>query len=285
MEIMIKTMKVDMTLLQYQSLNQEIHIETNHILMPSKKFLFFRILSFTFLLLTVLVPFGKALAAEPTAFNGWAKTARVAGSALFVGMEPQEIDQILSDMISQNVSVIEADTDLSNYLTEAQFEQELAFMSEFTTAAHARGLKVVWYYPSLEVITPNGKNLPNTMYKDHPDWVQLGLNGTPNVFYGGSGQVFWVEADAESAWMSPSSPYRDYFIDRVLRIVPTGIDGLWIDVPLLADFGSTRWSDFNPSAVAKFQTDTGLSAPRVEDWNDPVWRRWMAWRHEEIALF
>ena len=224
-------------------------------------FLFFSILSFNFLLLTLLVTSGKVLAAESVIFKSWGKAVRVVGSALFVGMEPQEIDQVLSDMISQNVSVIEADSNLSNYLTEAQFKQELAFMSEFTTAAHAWGLKVVWYYPSLEVITPNGNNLPNTMYKDHPDWVQLGLNGTPNVFYGGSGQAFWVEKDAESAWMSPSSPYRDYFIDRVLKIVSTGIDGLWIDIPLFADFRSRKWSDFSPSAVAKFQTDTGLSAP------------------------
>ena len=248
-------------------------------------FLFFSILSFNFLLLTLLVTSGKVLAAESVIFKSWGKAVRVVGSALFVGMEPQEIDQVLSDMIAQNVSVIEADSNLSNYLTESQFKQELAFMSEFTTAAHAWGLKVVWYYPSLEVITPNGNNLPNTMYKDHPDWVQLGLNGTPNVFYGGSGQAFWVEKDAESAWMSPSSPYRDYFIDRVLKIVSTGIDGLWIDIPLFADFRSRKWSDFSPSAVAKFQTDTGLSAPEVEDWNDPVWRCWIAWQLNEIALF
>lgn len=106
------------------------------------------------------------------------------------------------------------------------------------------------------------------------------------MFFMGSGQVFWVDPNDESAWMSPSSPgYRNYFLDRVRKIVATGIDGLWVDVLIYADFGPTKWSDFNPDAVAKFLADTGYSAPTAEDWDDPVWRRWITWRHEEIARF
>jgi PKD repeat protein len=227
-----------------------------------------------------------ALAAEPAAFSSWAKTAKLGGAAVFIGMTAQEMDQVISNMVAQNVTVIEADSDLSNYLTDAEFEQELALMRSFAAAAHARGLKVVWYYPSLEVITVNGKNIQQTMAREHPDWVQIGLGGIPNVFYGGSGQVFWVAANDESAWMSPSSPgYRSYFFERVRKIAATGIDGLWVDVPIYADFGPTKWSDFNPDAVAKFQTDTGFTIPVAEDWNDPAWRRWIAWRHEELARF
>ena len=227
-----------------------------------------------------------ALAAEPAAFSSWAKTARLGGAALFVGMTAQEMDQVISNMVAQKVTVIEADSELSNYLTDAQFEQELALMRSFATAAHARGLKVVWYYPSLEVITVNGKNIQQTMAKEHPDWVQIGLGGTPNVFYGGTGQVFWVAPNDESAWMSPSSPgYRSYFFERVRKIAATGIDGLWVDVPIYADFGPTKWRDFNLDAVAKFEADTGFTIPVAEDWNDPAWRRWIAWRHEELARF
>jgi hypothetical protein len=205
---------------------------------------------------------------------------------VWTGMTLQEIDQVLSDLVAQNVTVIEADSDLSNYLTDAQFEQELALMRSFTTEAHKRGLRVVWYYPSLEVITVNGKKIDQTMAKEHPDWVQIGMGGIPNVFYGGSGQVFWVEPNDESAWMSPSSPgYRSYYLDRIRRIVAAGIDGLWIDVPIYADFGPTTWSDFNPDAVARFLADTGYAAPATVDWNDPAWRRWIAWRHEELTRF
>ena len=223
-------------------------------------------------------------AAEPSGFSNWAKNAKLAGASVWTGMTQQELDQVITDMVAQKVTVIEADSDLSNYLTDAQFEQELALMRRFTTEAHKRGLRVVWYYPTLEVLTPNGKNIENTMFKDHPDWVQFSLDGLPNVFYGGDARVHWVEPNMESAWMCPESPYRDFFINRVQRIAATGIDGLWGDVPLFNDIG-VKWAGFNPYATAKFEADTGLSVPTAEDWSDPTWRRWIAWRHQEIADF
>jgi len=227
-----------------------------------------------------------AYAAQPTAFDNWAKTAKIGGAAIAVGMSAAEIDTMLDTLVSQHVTVVEADSDLSNYQSDAQFELELALMRQFADAAHKRGLRVVWYIPALEVITLNGKNIPNTMAKDHPDWVQVGLDGQTNVFYGGGGQVFWVETNAESAWMSPSSSgYRSYFFERIKKMVATGIDGIWADVPIYADFGSTKWSGMNPEAVARFESDTGYSAPTAEDWNDTSWRRWIHWRHEELARF
>jgi len=206
---------------------------------------------------------------------------------VYVGMTDEEMDQILSILVVQEVSVIEADSDLSNYLSDAQIDLEIDLMRKFCDKAHKRGMRVVWYYPALEVITTNGKNIPNTVFKEHPDWVQYGLDGTANVFYGGSGQVFWVDPNDESAWMSPSSKgYRDYFFNRVRRITSlSGLDGLWLDVPIYADFGQTSWSDLNPAAVDQFMEDTGFVAPKVKDWNDPVWRRWIAWRHDEISRF
>ena len=227
-----------------------------------------------------------SFSAQPTAFDGWAKNAKIGGAAIYVGISTTELNQILDDMVAQHVTVVEADSDLSNYQSDAQFELELVLMRQFADAAHQRGLRVVWYIPALEVITPNGKNIPNTMAKDHPDWVQVGLDGVNNVFYGGGGQVFWVEADAESAWMSPSSEgYRNYFFNRIAKMVDTGIDGVWADVPIYADFGDTKWSGFHPEAVAKFESDTGMTKPVAEDWDDPAWRRWIHWRHEELARF
>ena len=224
--------------------------------------------------------------AQPTAFDSWAKTAKVGGAAIAVGMSAAELEQMLDDLVAQHVTVVEADSDLSNYQSDAQFELELALMRQFADAAHKRGLRVVWYIPALEMITINGKNIPNTMAKDHPDWVQIGSDGQQNVFYGGGGQVFWVDTDAESAWMSPSSEgYRNYFYSRIAKMVETGIDGVWADVPIYADFGPTKWADFNPSAIARFESDTGMTIPTAEDWNDPAWRRWIHWRHEELARF
>jgi hypothetical protein len=114
------------------------------------------------LLILLMMPL-QLLAGEPAAFSDWAKTARIAGSATWIGMEASEINTVLTNMIAQNVTVIEADSDLSMYLTDAEFEQELALMRDFATAAHSRNLRVVWYYPALEVLTANGVNLANQL--------------------------------------------------------------------------------------------------------------------------
>ena len=96
------------------------------------------------------------------------------------------------------------------------------------------------------------------MYKDHPDWVQYDMAGAANVFYGSV--VFWVPPGAESAWMCPNSGYRDYIYARVAQIAATGVDGLWMDVPLLNDI-VLQWTDTNPAAVAAFLADTGPGGP------------------------
>ena len=225
-------------------------------------------------------------AAQPDAFNNWAKTAKIGGAALYVGISEAELSATLDTLKAQHVTVVEADSEMSNYISDAQFELELALMRQVADASHKKGMRVVWYIPALEVITPNGQNLDNTMAKDNPDWLQVGLDGQENVFYGGGGQVFWVEDGAESAWMSPSSTgYREYFFNRIKQMVATGIDGIWADVPIYADFGNTQWSDFNPEAVARFESETGLPIPTEANWNNTSWKRWIHWRHQELARF
>src|SRR5207249_3353911 len=90
--------------------------------------------------------------------------------------------------------------------------------------------------------------------------------------------------NTESAWMSLHSPYADLFLERIGRIAATGVDGIWLDVPLYNDIGAP-WSDTSPGAAAKFHADTGMDVPKSADWNDPVWRRWIAWRYEQISNF
>jgi len=239
------------------------------------------------LITTLLLAYSSvATAAQPDAFNNWAKTAKIGGAPVYVGMSDATLDTMLDTLKAQHVTVVEADSDLSNYLSDAQFELELALMRKVADASHIRGMRVVWYIPALEVNTLNGNNIENTMAKDHPDWLQIGLDGQPNVFYGGGGQVFWVPDDAESAWMSPSSTgYREYFFNRIKKMVTTGIDGVWADVPIYADFGNTQWSDFNPEAVALFESQTGLPIPTSANWNNTSWKRWIHWRHQELARF
>ena len=219
----------------------------------------------------------------------WLRQARIAGADLPNKMTAGQIDTSLAALAAQNVSVIEADSDLSRFMTDGEFDAKLDLMRRYSAAAHRLGLKVVWYYPVLEVLSPNAKRGRLSMYKAHQDWVQRGLDGKPNVFYGGKGTrtrgtVHWVKDDTESAWMSLHSLYADMFVARIAKIAATGVDGIWLDVPLYSELGAL-WPDVGPAAAAKFQADTGMAAPNRTDWNDPVWRRWIAWRYQEISNF
>jgi hypothetical protein len=231
---------------------------------------------------------GPLLAGEPVRLvPDWLSEARIAGAELFSEMTAGEIAKNLKALADQNVTVIEADSDLSRLLTETEFEKEISLMRRYSEAAHQMGMKVVWYYPALEVLTPNAKATRISMYQTHPDWVQRGLDGRPNVFMGDKRhkkRVHWVDPGTESAWMSPHSGYADEFTGRVKRIAATGIDGIWLDVPIYNDI-AVAWADSHPAAAAKFQADVGFPIPKAVDWNDPVWRRWVAWRHQEITSF
>jgi hypothetical protein len=232
---------------------------------------------------------GASLRAEDSAalVEAWLSQARIAGAELFSEMTEREIAQSVSALAEQNVSVIEADSDLSRLLTEKEFEAEIALMRRYCEAAHRLGMRVVWYYPALEVLTPNAKLGNRSMYQMHPEWVQIGLDGKANVFYGKRGsraRVHWVDPNAESAWMSPHTPYADMFIERVKRVAGTGVDGIWLDVPIYNDI-AVSWADTGPGAAAKFHADTGMDVPKQVNWDDPVWRRWIAWRHAELSSF
>lgn len=237
-------------------------------------------------------PTGIPQAPKPPA--DWESVATVGGAALDRQDDETEWVALLDRLVAENVSVVEADSSLSEYLTDAEFEGELAMMRRFSELAHERNLKVVWYYPSLEVITPNGETAEHSMYKDHPDWVQQGLDEedparfAPNVFYGS--KVFWVDPGAESAWMCHLSGYRDYLFDRIRRVASTGVDGLWLDVPLFNDIVG-KWACYHERDQEKFRADTGYEIPRLKvpggslDALDPAWRVWVHWRHREIDQF
>jgi hypothetical protein len=221
----------------------------------------------------------------------WVEEARIAGADLDSEMLETEIDALLLERQAQNASVLEIDTRLSDYLTDAEFNKEVAFLKVIAEKTHALGMKAVIYYPSLEVLTANGQTAEHSMFKDHPEWIQKGIDGTPNVFYGN--KEHWVEEGTESAWMSPNSGYKDYFLKRVTALAKTGLDGIWIDVPVYLETG-TKWPGAEEGAAIVFKEWTaaqgmadgaGYDAPTVEDFTSPAFRAWIRWRHENLADF
>lgn len=210
----------------------------------------------------------------------WLRGARVAGLDAFADVTVCDVGPLLDRMAAEHVSVVEVDPDLSSYLDEAAFSEQLRVVHLVARESHRRGIRCVAYYPVLESLTPEADKTPHTMWKDHPDWLQIGLDGKPNYFVGGGGRVFWVEAGEESAWLCPTSGYVDYFLQRVRRLAGTALDGLWGDVPLLSDIVGV-WPCVNESCNAKFRADTGLEPPTAADWS-PSFMRWVSWRHRLI---
>lgn len=208
--------------------------------------------------------------------------ARIAG----LDLSDPDVDPgpALDAAVRAGASVIEGDSVLSDYATDEAFDLEVRRIDEYARSCHARNLKLVWYYPSLEVISPDAEKPDvRSMYKDHPEWVQISIDRQPNVFYGK--KEHWVDPLAESAWLCHNSGYRAYFFDRIRKLAATRLDGLWIDVPLFMD-SVLRWTCLNVACRDKFRADTGLSVESLtEDWADPVFRTWIRWRHEDLARF
>jgi len=141
----------------------------------------------TLSLSVVLFPWnscGEAQDASPLT-PSWLNEARVAGAELFWEMTDREIADNLKSLADQRVTVIEGDSDLSKLLNDKEFENEISLMRRYSDAAHRMGMKVVWYYPALEVLTPNAKGGKSSMYQMHPDWVQRDINNRPAMFGGG----------------------------------------------------------------------------------------------------
>jgi hypothetical protein len=220
----------------------------------------------------------------PAPTTDWLYGARVAGMELYLGASTCVMKEALDRLAEEHVSVVEVDAELSAYLTADDFKKQLDLLDQAARGAHLRGMRAVAYYPTLEVLTPDAEKTEHTMSKDHPDWLQKGMDGKLNVFVGGGGRVFWVDPGTESAWMCPTGGYVGYFTERVKGLCGTSLDGLWGDVPLLSDIVGI-WPCVGDSCNARFKKETGLDAPTVVAWDDATFRRWIQWRHTMIWQF
>ncbi|MFG2178496.1 hypothetical protein ACGFLS_07225 [Streptomyces abikoensis] len=231
------------------------------------------------------LPLDRAAWAAPAvragAFPEWSRFARLADGTFDEDADPvRDMKPVIDALKAQNVSVIELDTILSNWLTDQEFTQHVGKVRDFVGLAHAAGLRVVMYYPSMELISVGGEK-GRSFYKNAQgkDWVQRSLDGKPNVFYGSL--VVWVDPGDESCWLSPNSPWRDYYLGRVKALAGTGLDAIWPDVPIYFD-GALSWCDGSSWAATAFKADTGLALPPKADFSSPAFRRYVEWRHRNL---
>ena len=139
--------------------------------------------------------------------------------------------------------------------------------------SHYPDLKYMIYIAPLEMRTigsdmnkdgadDDGKD---STYTDHPDWLQVGIDGRKAVFYGSMPEMpFWIGETDEDVWLSPSNKeYRTFIMNLAKEIALTGVDAVWFDVPHLCfNFGNgwqNQWSSVDEASRNDFYKDTGLT--------------------------
>ena len=207
-------------------------------------------------------------------------------------MSDAEIEAKLQQAADEGVTVLVADAptgwSYTAWVDDDEFNQALALMRDRVfPRAHAKGLKVVWYLTSLELICAGCLDTGRNPAAEHPQWMQIDREGDP-VQYSGLQGVFWLEEDDLDAWLSPESPYRDFYIGRIRDIAAAGADGLWMDVAYLPNSVGQfddLWPSYDSYSQAAFQAAYGHASIPNKNWNDLAWRHFVRWRMESIARF
>ena len=137
------------------------------------------------------------------------------------------------------------------------------YLRKYTPAAHKYGIRVVSYL--------NMHWYSYAFAGKHPGWEQLMSSGESygrkNPLYG-NGTTFCV-----------NSPWRDWAFSMIREAMKTGIDGVFLDGPVV--FPDCCSCD---SCQRQFRKEYGSPIPK-EDWTNPLWRKFIDFREESMGRF
>lgn len=235
-----------------------------------------------------LLFFAICLTAAPEQHQqDWSNYVRIGA----YGLKGGDAQQIVDKAQASDVAGIEVDNDIpGRYESFLHPEAKLKAIHDVAEAAHKVGNHAFVYIAGTECITAHGDQVPHTMAKDHPDWLQRKITGEPAIF--GGGTAFWIAKGDEDVWVSPYAPeWRKIYMERVRQIAQTGIDGIYIDIPYwMTHFEGweNSWASFDDYTVAAFKQQTGLDAKhdvKVGDFSDPAFRKWVDFRIQTFTDF
>lgn len=94
----------------------------------------------------------------------------------------------------------------------------------------------------------------------HPDWCGVNSHGKPTRYF------------------CINTPYRQLVRDRIVELVAKeGVDGIFFDM-----FHARDDECYCACCKAQFRQQTGQDAPTVENFENPVWRKWVEFRYRSI---
>lgn len=131
---------------------------------------------------------------------------------------------------------------------------------------HRLGMPVVSIYPLI---------FSDSAWEDHPDWRQQYIVPHPTC------------KAHDSNTMCFNTGYGDYLIDLCNEAIDKlGIDGVWFDCALWTVYCYPMGVSCNCESCKRlFKEQTGLDIPTLVSWDDPTFRRWVAWRYDSFAAY
>ncbi|MDI6827175.1 MAG: beta-galactosidase trimerization domain-containing protein [Armatimonadota bacterium] len=141
---------------------------------------------------------------------------------------------------------------------------EFDLIREYLPYAHKYGIRVIAYL--------NMHWFSYEFADRHPGWEQMLADGTP---YGrrhplyGDGTTFCV-----------NSGWRDWARELIIECIKTGIDGVFLDGPVI--YPGCCYCE---SCRLLFAERHGGEMPPVEDWTDHRWKEFIEFREDSLAQF
>ena len=217
----------------------------------------------------------------------WTNYVRIAA----YGLSPGKAEEIVRDAQAAHVFGIEVDNDIpGRYESFLDPTVKLGAIHAVAEAAHKAGNKAFVYIAGTECITAHADNVPHSVMKDHPDWVQRNIKGEPALF--NAKAAFWIREGDEDVWISPyAKEWRKTYMERVRQIAGTGIDGIYVDIPYwMTHFEGweNTWASFDDATVEAFREKTGLDARKdlkLGDFEDANFRKWVDFRISTMTDF
>ena len=240
---------------------------------------------FSFALATLLILASTAPTLAPPPGQDWTHHVRIAAWGLH---SKDDAPRIVREAQESHVFGIEVDNDITGrYESFLHPEEKLAAIRAVAEEAHKAENHAFVYIAGLECITANADQIPHSLAKDHPDWLQRKLTGEPAIF---GGTAFWIAKGDEDVWISPYAPdWRKTYMERVRQIAATGIDGIYVDIPYWMthfDGWENSWASFDDYTVSAFKQQTGLDTKhdlKLGDFSDANFRKWVDFRIQTIT--
>jgi len=134
-------------------------------------------------------------------------------------------------------------------------DQLKAFIDHF----HAKGKPVVAYFSTI---------WDKSLFDLHPDWRQVDSEGRPLQ-------------GARSGNLCLNSPYREHVVVLIRELIRThDIDGVFFDIATFA-----KPSCYCQSCRRLFHSQHGADIPLQEDWEDPLYRKFVQFRMDSNLRF